>query len=338
MIYDLIIIGSGPAGLTASIYASRYKLFNLVIGKLLGGTMTYAHRVENYPGFTSISGIELAQRMGEQVKALGAEILTENVVEIQKLDSKTKNESAKFQVKTESGKEFGSRALIVATGTERRKLNVPGEKEYLGRGVSYCTNCDIPFFKDKVVALVGGSDSACTGAIHAADFASKVYLIYRKNALRAEPVWVEEVKRNPKIEVIYNSNIIEILGDGNKVARVKLDQPHQGIQELILDGVFVEIGGVPVSALLSALGVVVNQNGYIKVGEEMETNLPGLFSAGDVADRGGEFHQITAAVAEGSLATASVFKYLKGQAAPIITGESKKPPQWNWLKVVESFQ
>ena len=148
--YDILIIGAGPAGLTASIYASRYKFSNLVIGKVLGGMMTYAHKVENYPGYTSISGVELGQKMGEQVKALGAEILSQNVGRIEEIDSG-------FKLTTEINQEFEAKVLIVATGTERRKLNIPGEKKYQGRGASYCSNCDVPFFKDKVVAMIGGA-------------------------------------------------------------------------------------------------------------------------------------------------------------------------------------
>ena len=311
--YDLLIIGSGPAGLTASIYASRYKLSNIVVGKTLGGMMTYAHKVENYPGFVTISGVELGKKMGEQVKALGAEIVAENVGRIEKNDGG-------FKIMTEGNREFAGRSLIVATGTERRKLGIPGEKEYLGKGVSYCTNCDAPFFKDKTVAVIGGADSAVSGAIHSAEFSKKVYIIYRKDQLRAEPVWVEEAKKNEKIEIIYNTNITEISGDGQKVTGVKLDNPFQGQDQLSLDGVFIEIGGVPVNSLLQPLGVKVDDNGYVKVGPQMETNLPGLYSAGDVADRCGEFQQITVACSEGSLAAASAFKFLKGEAAPKITG------------------
>ena len=312
-LYDLLVIGAGPAGLTASIYASRYKLSNLVVGKTLGGMMTYAHKVENYPGFVSISGIELGQKMGEQVKALGAQIIAENVGRIEKTEGG-------FRLKTESNRVFEGKALVVATGTERRKLGIPGEKEYLGKGVSYCSNCDAPFFKDKTVAVVGGADAACSGTLHIAEYARKVYLIYRGEALRAEPAWVEEIKKNKKIEVVYQANLVEIIGDSQKVTGVKLDQDHQGEPQLSLDGVFIEIGGVPLNSLLQPLGVEVNDSGYVKVGPQMETNLPGLYSAGDVADRCGEFQQITVACSEGSLAASSVFKYLKGQSAPKITG------------------
>ncbi|HUS60348.1 MAG TPA: FAD-dependent oxidoreductase [Nevskiaceae bacterium] len=303
--YDVLIIGSGPAGLTASIYASRYKLSNLVIGRVLGGMMTSAHKIENYPGFASISGAELSQKMGEHVKTLGAEILADGVSKIEKTETG-------FKVTTENGQDFEGKVLIVATGTERRKLDVPGEKEYLGRGVSYCTACDIPFFKDKIVALIGGSDAAVSGAIHATAFVKKAYIIYRREKLRAEPVWVEEVLKNPKIEVIYKTNITEILGDGTKVTGVKLDSPHQGTEKLTLDGVFIEIGGVPGTQLLKPLGVELDEGGFVKVKPDMSTNITGVFAAGDIANIAGEFQQIVTAASEGAMAAFSAFKYLKG--------------------------
>lgn len=305
MIYDTIIIGAGPAGLTASIYASRYKLANLVIGKAPGGTIVFAHKVENFPGVTDITGAELGQKMFDQAKALGAEILGENVVEI------LKNPVGLFTLKTELGKEFEAKTLIIASGTERRKLGVPGEKEYLGKGISYCTNCDAPFFKGKTVVLVGGANAACSGAVHLAEYADKVYLIYRKSELRAEPVWVEEVKENPKIEVIYDTNLTEIVGDISRVTGVKLDKEVNGSLELATNGVFVEIGGMPASNFLLSLGVLVDENGYVKVNDEMATNIGGVFAAGDVTDKSLILQQTITACAQGAVAGYSAFKYLK---------------------------
>lgn len=305
MIYDTIIIGAGPAGLTASIYASRYKLLNLVIGKLIGGTITYASEIKNFPGFPSISGTELGQKMAEQAKELGAEILIDGVKEIQKKET--------FNVATESGKEFSARTIIITTGTERRKLNIPGEKEFLGKGVSYCATCDAPFFKDKTVVLVGGSNAACSGAIHLADYAQKVFLIYRKSELRAEPVWVEEVKKNPKIEIIYNTNLVEILGDGQKVIGAKLDAPHNGNEILKTDGVFIEAGGIPASQLIKKLGIAVDENDYIKVDERMKTKVEGIFAAGDVTTGCLVLSQAITASAQGAIASNTAFEYLKSK-------------------------
>jgi thioredoxin reductase (NADPH) len=311
---DLIIIGAGPAGLTASIYASRYKLSNIVIGKVLGGTITLAHKVENFPGFVSISGVELAQKMREQVKSLGAEIIFENVGKITK-------RGEIFEVMLESSNRvLKGRSVIVATGTERRKLGVPGEKEYVGRGVSYCSTCDAPFFRDKVVALIGGSDAAVSGAIHVAGFTKKVYIIYRRDKLRAEPIWVEEALNNPKIEVIYNTNVVEILGDGSKVTAVKLDNPYRNSDRLPLDGVFIEIGGVPGSSLVVPLGVELVKGGFVKVNRTMATKVKGLFAAGDLTTESLIMQQAITACAQGAIAAASAFKYLKGQKAPQILG------------------
>lgn len=306
MIYDTIIIGAGPAGLTASIYASRYKLNNLVIGEVTGGTITYAHKVDNFPGIPGISGVELGKKMSEQAKELGAEILTEAVTRVEKLV-----DGGKFKITTSSGKEFETRTLIAALGTERRKLGVPGEKEYLGKGVSYCVTCDAPFFKGKTIVLVGGSNAACSGAIHLANFAEKIYLIYRKNALRAEPVWVAEVKENSKIEVIYETNVTEVLGDGTRVTGVKLDVPYSGNSMLSSNGVFVEIGGQPSSSLLPPLGVELDEDGYVKVDERMSANIPGIFAAGDLTTKSVILQQVITACAAGAVAANSAFEYLK---------------------------
>jgi len=304
-IYDLIIVGTGPAGLTASIYASRYRLKHLVLGSKEGGSLSWAAEVENYPGFKKITGLDLTNKMMEQVKAFGAEILTKEVTGIEKKDGL-------FIVKFNGEQSFQSKTIIIATGTERRKLNVPGEAEYLGRGVSYCTICDGNFFKGKIVAMIGGSNAAALGAYHLSNIVSKIYLIYRKKPLRAEPFWRERIEKESNIEVIYETNVIEILGNEGKVTGVKLDKPYRGNQELNLDGVFIEIGGVPGTELVKSLGVNLDESGFIKVASDMRTNIEGVFAAGDVANATGEFHQIVTATAEGALAANSVYKYLKG--------------------------
>lgn len=311
--YDLIIIGVGPAGLMASIYASRYRLPHLVIGQNLGGTLALASKVENFPGFNSISGLELGEKMLTQVKYLGAEVILKTVGRIEK-------KNTGFKVLTEDNTEYEAKTLIVATGTERRKLNIPGEKEYLGKGISYCTACDAPFFREKTVALIGGSDAAVSGAVHTAQFAQKVYIIYRGETLRAEPLWLEEAQKNPKITPIFKTNLKEIKGDGTKVTGAILDNPFQGSDFLPLDGVFIEIGGVPGTSLLIPLGVAVDKAGFVKVNEGMETNIPGLFAAGDFTTTSYVLQQAITACAQGATASASAFKFLKGQKAPQILG------------------
>lgn len=312
-LHDVIILGSGPAGLTAAIYASRYKLSHLVIGQIVGGTIILASKVENFPGFNFISGLELGEKMLEQVKYLGAEVVLKTVERIEKKDGG-------FKVVTKDNTQYQAKTLIVATGTERRKLNIPGENEYLGKGVSYCTACDASFFRDKIVALIGGSDAAVSGAVHTAQFAQKVYIIYRGEALRAEPIWLEETQQNPKIEPIFKTTLKEIKGDGIKVNGVILDNPYKGSDFLALDGVFIEIGGVPGTALLIPLGVEVDKGGYVKVNEWMETNIPGLFAAGDLTTASYVLQQAITACAQGATGAASAFKFLKGQKAPQILG------------------
>lgn len=321
-IYDVVIIGAGPAGLAASIYASRYKLSNLVIGKQLGGELSLAHKVENYPGFISITGLELCEKFKEQVEGLGAEVLLKEVGRIEKVKSeklKVKSHSSKFKVFVGEDEVYEAKALIIATGSERKRLDIPGEKEYMGKGVSYCYTCDAPFFKNKTVALIGGADSAVSGAVHTAEYAKKVYIIYRKDRLRAEPIWVEEWKKieeQKKGETIYNTNIAEIAGDGTKVSGVKLDKQYKGSDFLEVDGVFIEIGGVPGTSLIKSLGVKLDETGHVIVDEEMKTNIFGLFCAGDMVNKSAKFKQATLAVSQGALAAASVYKYLKQESAP----------------------
>lgn len=314
-IYDLIIIGAGPAGLTASIYASRYKLSNVLIGKQLGGELSLAHNVCNFPGFESISGIEFAEKCKRQVEKLGAEVLLQEVGKIEV----GKDDEVKFKVYLKNNSVYYSKSLIIATGSERRRLNIPGEEKYLGRGVSYCTTCDAGFFKDKTVAIIGGSDAAVTGAIHLSNFASKVYIIYRGDKLRAEPVWLadwQNFEKKGKGEVFYKTNVKEILGDGTKVTGIKLDVPYKGKETLVLDGVFVEIGGVPGTSLLKPLGVKLEASGHVVVSEEMETNIPGLFCAGDMTSFSANFKQAITAAAQGARAAGSVYKFIKQAQIP----------------------
>lgn len=301
---DLIIIGAGPAGLTASIYASRYRIKHLVIGSLLGGAMSWASEIENYPGFKKISGLELTNKMVQQAKNLGGKIKTESVLEI-------KREQDKFRIKTDGGATYQAKAIILATGTQRRKLGVPGEGEYLGRGVSYCATCDAAFFKDKTVAVIGGSNAAAMSAMHLSSIAKQIYLIYRKKPLRADPIWVERIQKESKITVIYEVNVTEILGNKDKITGIKLDKPFQGSEQLNLEGVFIEVGGVPGTELVKPLGVELDESRYIKVDYRMATNISGIFAAGDVANAANELQQIITAASEGAIAAAGVHNYLK---------------------------
>ncbi len=315
--YDLIIIGGGVAGMSASVYASRYKLDHLIFGETPGGQGMLAGTVENYPGYVSLPGPELMQKFIEQVKNYGVEIKQEKVGGFEKVQGG-------FEVKTDKEK-YQAKSLILAMGASYRHLNIPGEEKFIGRGVSYCSTCDAPFFKEKTVAIIGGGDAAITGALHVAAFASKVLIIHRRNEYRAEPAWVEKMRQNKKIEEILSNEVTEIKGQ-EKVEGIVLKNPYKGSQGFKVEGVFIEIGQVPSSVLAGQLGVVVDEQGYIKVNPGMQTNLPGVFAAGDIAAiQGGIlFRQFITAAADGARAAASVYQYLHQGKVPAPSWEAFK--------------
>jgi len=291
----LIIIGSGVAGLSAAIYARRFEIDTLVIGDLPGGTITQTHLVENYPGFKSLSGIELGDNILDHAKLLGAEIKIGTVKDVVK-------EGNQFRVFIEN-EEYLADALIIATGTKHRELNVLGEEKFKNKGVSYCATCDAPLYKNKIVALVGGSDSAVKESLIAAEHAKKVYLIYRGEQVRAEPINRRRMEANPKIELITKANIVEIYGE-NTVKGVKLDTG----KNLPLDGVFIEVGRLPRSELAQKLGCELNEIGEIKIDRYTHTNIPGVFAAGDVTDT--HWKQAVTGAGEGAHAAHEAFEYL----------------------------
>lgn len=312
---DLLIIGVGPAGLTAALYAARYKLNFLLIGKEIGGTMSLAHNICNYPGVSSVSGLNLAQTIVKQIEEIGGKIIYEEIV-------KLKKENQGFLAISSSQKQYFAKAVILATGTQRRKLGVAGEDRFLGKGVSYCATCDAFFFKEKVVAVIGGGNSAVTATLHLATLAQKVYLIYRGTSLKAEPTLVEQLNNNQKIEIIYQTNITEILpkSDQEIVGGIKLNKPYKNSSVLTVNGVFIEIGGIPGSVLAKEIGVGIDENGFIKVDAEMKTNMPGIFAAGDVTSFSKDFGQVIWAAGQGARATASVYSFLQKKQAPKIVG------------------
>lgn len=295
--YDLIIIGSGPAGLSSGIYAGRYKLKTLIIGNETGGMLIEAHNVENWPGFKSISGYELMKRIEEQVKSLGIEIKTDLIKEIKK-------EKEGFTLKSEKNS-YNGKTIILALGSNKNKLNVKGEKEFLGKGVNYCATCDAPMYKDKIAVVVGGSNSAATSALLLSKYAKKVYILYRKNEIRSEPILVEQIKKNKKIEIINNVNIKEIKGD-RFVKSVLLDNN----KEMKTDGVFIEAGYVPSSKLASDLRIKLNEKGEIIVDSLGRTNVEGVYAAGDVTNV--PLKQATVASSNGIIACYSAYKFIKG--------------------------
>jgi len=301
--YNLIIIGAGPAGLTASIYVSRFGIKHLVIGSFIEGRMAEANEVGNFPTEGEIGGKELIKKMEKNTKDFGAEIALDEVTKI----SKNKNN---FLIKTMVGKEYFTKTLLLAIGAERKKLDIPGEKEFLGKGVSYCATCDGKLFTNKIVALVGGSSAAATTADYLADLAEKVYLIHSEGKLKADKIWQEKVKKNPKIEIILDNKIGELKGKNFLKAAI-LEKNHQEKKELKLDGVFVEMGIVPNLEIIDELGTEKDENGFIRIKKDGSTNIRGVWAAGDITDGSNNFRQIITACAEGAIAAQSIFSYLK---------------------------
>jgi thioredoxin reductase (NADPH) len=298
-VYDLLIIGSGPAGYTASIYASRYKIDHLVIGQVSGGQVSEAHRICNFPSLPKVTGMELTQKIREHVKTLGAE-------EINDLVTDMINENGTFKVKTQGKKEFETKTILLSIGTERRKLDLPNEDKFIGKGVSYCATCDGGFFKDKVVSVVGGSDAANTASLYLAEVASQVYQIYRKDKLRGEPSWVDQIKKNSKIKVIYNANVSELIGS-ERLEEIKLDTG----EKIKTDGLFIEIGSEPNIKVLNQLTLELSESNYIKVDQAQKTNISGVWAAGDITTGSNGFQQIVTACAEGAIAVEDIFKFLQ---------------------------
>ena len=293
--YDLVIVGAGPAGLTAAVYAARYKLNTLVIGQLAGGMAAEAYEICNFPSYEKILGFELTQKMVKQVKELGVKIVPR---EVKKISGKDGN----FSVET-SKETYSAKKIILATGGKRRKLNVEREEELTGKGIHYCATCDAPFYKNKTVAVVGGSDAALTASLLLSKFAKKVYIIYRKDKFRAEPTWVEEVEENEKIEPIFNSVISKLLGE-EKLTGVKINSE----KDLKLDGVFVEIGSDPCNKLAEILEVGMTGKCYLKVDKKQQTSIAGIYAAGDVTDN--PLKQVVTACGEGAIAADSVYREL----------------------------
>ena len=296
------IIGGGPAGLTASIYLSRYKVPHLVFAPEVGGFMNETHKIENYPGFPSIAGFELAQKMGEHVKAVGGEIIPQRVDKIIKDNN--------FQLQLQEGQKISSEYVIYAVGTISNKLGVPGEKELTGKGISYCATCDGPFFKNKKVVVVGGGNSAAVAVFILAEHAAEVTLIHRGDLPTCEPSYLEEMKKNPKIRRIDNANVVEIKGE-DKVESVVLDREVDGSREYSTDGVFIEIGSGPNTQPLAELGVELNERGYVKVKPNQETNIENLYAAGDISTNSNGFRQIVTATGEGAVAAIAIFEKIR---------------------------
>jgi thioredoxin-disulfide reductase len=299
--YDLIIIGGGPAGLTAAIYAARRAMKTLVLAKEFGGQAVYASKVENFPGLDLISGYELMEKIKTQAEHLGAEVKCAETVEIKK-------ESDVFYVRGKSGSSYEGRSLILSFGAVPRKLGIPREEKFMGRGISYCATCDAPFYKNKAVAVVGGGNAALDAALLLAKFAKRVYLIHRRDEFRAEEVRVNDAKKLPNVEMILNAEIKEIKGEKNVDGITVADLAAGASRDFEVSGIFVEIGHIVESEFISKM-ITLDERGQIIVNDKNETNTAGVFAAGDATTV--PYKQIVIAAGDGAKAALSAYSYLQ---------------------------
>lgn len=301
---DLIIIGAGPAGCTASIYAMRAGLKTIVFsGPFGGGQLVQTNDIENFPGFIEpLGGFELMDKMNKQAKRLGAEFLSSEIKKIEKKESL-------FSLTSSDGKEYTAKAVVVATGSRARWLDIPSEKKYIGHGVSACATCDGFFYRGKDVVVVGGGNTAFEDALFLSKVCNKVYLVHRRNAFRAAQRTVDIAKDNPKIEMVLCSVIEEIEGDDKGVSAVKVKNVTDNSERIIeCQGVFVAVGGVPQTDFLQGSGVDLWPGGQVKADERCRTNVEGIFAAGDCADI--YFRQAVIAAGNGAKAAIEAVNYI----------------------------
>jgi thioredoxin reductase (NADPH) len=301
--YDLVIVGSGPAGLTASIYAARARLNTLVLEKsATGGQILVTDWIENYPGFPEgLSGADLVMKMAEQAKRFGVEIETNQVLSMQVTDAVKKI--------VLDDRTVTCKAVIIATGASPMKLGVPGEEEFYGKGISTCATCDAPFFRNSVVAAVGGGDTAVQESIFLTRFVEKVYLIHRRDELRATRILQERAMENPKIEIVWDSVLTAVNGSDAGVDSITVKNVKTGEQrDLAVEGCFIWVGTAPNTSFLEGT-VEVDRSGFVVVNEKMETSVPGVYAAGDV--RNTPLRQVATAVGDAAIAAFEAAQYIE---------------------------
>ncbi len=301
MVYDMIILGAGSAGLTAAIYAGRAGLDVLVVENMIpGGEITSTEQMDNYPGFPEgIGGMEFGQLLERHARRFGAELLSSTIEGVE-LREEPKS------VRTSSGMYFG-RSVIVATGTSPSLLDVPGENELSGRGISFCATCDGPFFKHKRVAVIGGGDSAVEEALYLTRFAEKVFLIHRRDKLRAVQVLQDKIIKHPQVEILWDSVVSEFIGEDRLEKIIVKNVKDGSISEIPVDGTFLYVGRIPKAGFIE--GVEKDSQGYIITNEEMETGIPGVYAAGDIRRK--FLRQVITAAADGAIAASVALKYLE---------------------------
>ncbi len=302
--YDVLILGAGPAGLTAALYAARYNLTAAVIAKKIGGTAMMAGAIENWPGFTG-TGKELMQKFIKQAKDSGARFLETEVDNV-------KRDEDGFVLEI-GDKEIHGKTLIIALGMQNKKLDLKNESKFVGKGVSYCATCDAMFFRDKIVAVVGGSDSAAKAAIMLEPIAKKVYIINRREKMKSEPALAKKLEKKNKIEILYNT-IIKKLSGKDKLESITITSSDKNNghdsekRKLEVNGIFIEIGATPVNEVVNELKLKTN-GGHIITDKQSRTNIPGAFAAGDNTDN--KFKQVVTAAGEGAVAARAAYDYLK---------------------------
>ncbi|WP_078378954.1 thioredoxin-disulfide reductase [Sutcliffiella halmapala] len=314
-IYDVVIIGAGPAGMTAAVYTSRANLSTLMIERgMPGGQMANTEEVENYPGFDHILGPELSTKMFDHAKKFGAEYAYGDVKEI--VDGK------EYKTVNAGSKSYKARTVIISSGAEYKKIGVPGEKELGGRGVSYCAVCDGAFFKGKELVVVGGGDSAVEEGVYLTRFASKVTIVHRRDELRAQKILQQRAFDNEKIDFIWSHTVKEVNEKDGKVGSVTLVNTKDGEEkEFQADGVFIYVGMLPLTKPFLSLGIT-NDMGYIETNELMETRVPGIFAAGDIREK--TLRQIVTATGDGSIAAQSAQHYVEELMEELKVQEAEK--------------
>ncbi|WP_164215933.1 thioredoxin-disulfide reductase [Virgibacillus sp. YIM 98842] len=310
--YDVIIAGAGPAGMTAAVYASRANLDTLMIERgIPGGQVANTEDVENYPGYDHILGPDLSNKMFEHAKKFGAEYAYGDIKEV--------IDNGNYKTVIAGQKEYKTRALIITTGAQYKKLGIPGEEELGGRGVSYCAVCDGAFFKERHLIVVGGGDSAVEEGIYLTRFADKVTVVHRRDELRAQKILQDRAFDNSKIDFIWDTVVKEINEKDGKVGSVTLHNNKTGEEyDHEIDGVFVYIGMVPLNEPFLSLGIT-NEEGYIPTNEEMETSIKGIFAAGDIREK--SLRQIVTATGDGSIAAEAAIKYVENLQEELKTAD-----------------
>lgn len=299
--YDVLILGGGPAGLASAIYSSRYGMKTALISKNMGGMINYAEEIENYPGYLG-SGKRLMNKFFLQAKKFGADVLNDDIISIER-------DSNGLIVAVSSKKIIHAKTIIIALGTQKKRLNIKGEDKFLGRGVSYCATCDGNFFKGKDVAVIGGGDSACKSALLLSGIAKRVFLVHRAKEEQCEKILVKRMITKKNIEIFADSSPMEIKGE-KKVSQLVIWKNNRELG-LKVDGVFIEIGSMPLSDIAKLLGLKLDEEGYIHVDENMATNVRGVFAAGDVVKS--KLKQVVIAASQGAIAAKSAYDYISGK-------------------------